>query len=112
MTGIFRIITTADQLIDAAKDKTARYLIIRNDISDLPSIKLQPFQSISGEFDGKIIKFATGSDGFCLSKGNELKNIRIETTPDKRAIFQDTDVESMNTQIGRASCRERVLRLV
>ena len=97
MTGIFRIITTADQLIDAAKDKTARYLIIRNDISDLPSIKLQPFQSISGEFDGKIIKFATGSDGFCLSKGNELKNIRIETTPDKRAIFQDTDVESMNT---------------
>lgn len=99
MSGIFRIISTADQLIEATKDKTARYLIIRNDITDLPSLKLQPFQSISGEFDGKKITFSKDAEGFCLTKGNELKNLRIETTPDKRAVFQDPDVESLGIHL-------------
>ncbi len=95
MSGIFRLITTADQLIEATKDKTARYLIIRNDLSNLPCLSLQPYQSISGEFDGKTLSFINDSDGFCLSKGNELKNLKITTSPHKRAIFQNPEVESM-----------------
>ncbi|MEG1586438.1 MAG: hypothetical protein RR346_06145, partial [Bacteroidales bacterium] len=51
-----------------------------------------------GEFDGKKIKFQKGSEGFCLTKGNELKNLVIETDPDKRAIYQDQEMESISTQ--------------
>ena len=92
--SVFRIITTAEELLDAVKDKSARYLIIRNDLNDLPSIKLLSFQSIVGEFDGKKLSFAHGENGICLSKGNELKNLNIIA------------------EIGRASCRERVYVLV
>ena len=53
--SVFRIITTAEELLDAVKDKSARYLIIRNDLNDLPSIKLLSFQSSVGEFAGKKI---------------------------------------------------------
>ena len=94
MGGLVRIISTAEQLIEATKDKTARYLIIRDNISDLPTIKLQPFQCLNGEFDGKILKFAHSADGFCLSKGTELKNLRIETERDRMVIFQDNDLET------------------
>ena len=95
--SVFRIITTAQELIDATQDKSARYLIIRNDLSDLPTIKLLPYQSIVGEFDGKKLYFADETEGICLTKGNELKNLNIYTDPDKCAIFQDQSIESFGT---------------
>jgi hypothetical protein len=84
--------------VAASQDRTARYLILRNDLTNVPSIALLPFQSVSGEFDGKKIEFAPGIDGFRLSKGNELKNLTIVASPDKRAIYQDPDAESLATQ--------------
>ncbi|MEG0949630.1 MAG: hypothetical protein RR212_06560 [Bacteroidales bacterium] len=94
--SVFRIINTVEDLVAATQDRMARYLILRNDLTDVPSLRLMPFQSLSGEFDGKKISFQKGAEGFCLSKGNELKNLVIETDPDKRAIFQDQEMESMN----------------
>lgn len=95
--SVFRIINTVEELVAASQDRTARYLILRNDLTDVPPISLMPFQSISGEFDGKKIRFKPGAEGFCLSKGNELKNLMIETDPDQRAIYQDQEMESMST---------------
>ena len=96
--AVFRIINTVDELVEASQDRTARYLIVRNDLTDVPSIKLLPFQSVAGEFDGKKIEFQPGVDGFCLSKGNELKNLTIIASPERRAIYQDPDAESLATQ--------------
>lgn len=95
--SVFRIINNVEELVSATQDKTARYLILRNDLQDVPCIRLMPFQSLTGEFDGKSIHFVKGADGFCLSKGNELKNLQIMADPDKRAIFQDWEVENMGT---------------
>lgn len=94
--SVFRIINTVDELVAATQDRTARYLILRNDLTDVPSLRLMPFQSLSGEFDGKKIIFKPGAEGFCLSKGNELKSLVIQTSPDKRAIFQDQEMESLS----------------
>ncbi|MGL4293715.1 MAG: hypothetical protein ACRCSQ_09090, partial [Bacteroidales bacterium] len=95
--SVFRIINTVEELVAASQDRTARYLILRNDLENVPSINLMPFQSLNGEFDGRKIVFKSGVDGFCLSKGNELKNLMIEASPDKRAIYQDPEMESLNT---------------
>ena len=84
--AVFRIITTVEELVNASKDKTARYLVLRNDLQDVPSIKMMPFQSLIGEFDGRSIRFQSGSDGFCLTKGNELKNLSITADPDKLSV--------------------------
>lgn len=95
--SLFRIISTVEELVAASKEKTARYLILRNDLKDVPAIKMMPYQSLVGEFDGRTIEFMPGVDGFCLTKGNELKNLRITADPDRCAIYQDSEVENMNT---------------
>ncbi|MDO5569986.1 MAG: hypothetical protein Q4F97_00785 [Bacteroidales bacterium] len=95
--SVFRIINNADELVEASNDRTARYLIIRTDLKDVPEVKLLPFQNVIGEFDGRKISFKNGSNGFCLTKGNELKNLKINVDPDKKAIYQDSSVEKMST---------------
>lgn len=111
--SVFRIINTVEELVAASQDRTARYLILRNDLTDVPSVRLMPFQSISGEFDGKKIKFQKGAEGFCLSKGNELKNLIIETDPDKRVIYQDQEMESMSTHhLSRLSVQGQISFIV
>ncbi|MEG1617017.1 MAG: hypothetical protein RR202_09700 [Bacteroidales bacterium] len=95
--SVFRIINNVEELVAATQDKTARYLILRNDLEDVPAIKMMPFQSLVGEFDGKTIRFRSGAEGFCLTKGNELKNLRIIADPDKRVIYQDQEVENIST---------------
>ena len=99
MSGIFRIISTVEELVEASQDRTARYLIIRNDLKDVPCIKLLPFQSLSGEFDGKTLSFTENSDGICLTKSNEIKNLKIVATPTKRAIFQDQEIDAIGNQL-------------
>jgi hypothetical protein len=41
--------------------------------------------------------FAPGIDGLQLTSDNTVRNIRLETTPDKRAIFDDYNVDSLAT---------------
>ncbi len=95
--SVFRIINTVDELVAATQDNKARYLIIRNDLKDVPSIKLNPFQSITGQNKGCTLKFKKGESGICLTKSNELRNLHIEVEDDRRAIYQDMTIAKFYT---------------
>jgi hypothetical protein len=57
---------------------------------------------LRGEGGTASITFAAGNDGLQLSSDNRIHNIRLNTAVDKRAIFNDTMVESL----GRIELRE------
>lgn len=90
-----KLATTTDELLAASHDMTVRRIIVRNALSALPSFRLSPGQELVGEGGQAILSFAAGGDGLQLSSDNEVTGIRLETSVDKRAIFNDTSVASL-----------------
>jgi hypothetical protein len=60
-----------------------------------PSIRLSPGQSLHGEGDGARITFAAKTDSLQLSSDNRVQNIRLDASPEKCAIFNDTSVANL-----------------
>lgn len=69
-------------------------IIVSGAISNAPSIRLAPGQSLRGEDDGASITFTLGKDGVQLSSDNRVHNIHLKTSVGKCAILNDTAVAS------------------
>jgi hypothetical protein len=86
---------TVEKLVTATKDACIRRIVVRGDLPDAPSIRLSPGQSLRGESDESKITFADGTDGLQISSDNRIHNIRLHASPDRRALFNDTTVDSL-----------------
>jgi hypothetical protein len=87
--------TTVDQLIAITRDASLRRIVVRGRLAGAPAIRLAPGQSLEGEGDEAGIAFAAGSDGLELSTENRVCDLRLHADPDRRAIFNDTRVDSL-----------------
>ncbi|MGH7035792.1 MAG: hypothetical protein ACREFL_18835 [Stellaceae bacterium] len=112
-----KVAATADELLALTKDAGVREIVVRGELVNLPSLSLAPGQSLRGEGDRAAIAFAEGTDGLRLSSSNIVRDIRLSASPHKRAIFNDTSVDSLGrielrgvTAIGRVQllARDRV----
>jgi hypothetical protein len=55
---------------------------------------LCPYQALCGAAEDSTNAFVADSDGVQLSFGNSVHNMHLVTSPEKRAIFNDTAVPS------------------
>ena len=92
-----KTISTVEALVAATGNETVRHIVISGAIDNLPVIRLRPGQTLQGSGDDALLRFAD-NDGVELSSNNRISKIRLETSPEKRAIFNDTTVDT----IGRA----------
>lgn len=90
-----RAVATVDALVTATKDESVRRIVVSGNLADVPSISLSPRQALQGADDRSSVAFAVGTDGLQLSSDNSVYNIRLDASPDKRAIFNDTTVDSL-----------------
>jgi hypothetical protein len=88
-------VVIAAELVAACKDTGTRHIVVRGDIPNAPSIRLGPGQTLAGEGDDPSISFAPGVDGLQLSSDNGVRSLHLIVSVDKRAIFNDTGVESL-----------------
>lgn len=95
MSNPERTVATLDELVAAAKDKSTQHIVVHGNLTNAPSIRLSPGQSLHGDGDGAAITFAKGGDGLQLSCDNRVHNIRLNASANKRAIFNDTSVASL-----------------
>lgn len=97
MTSQQRVVVTTEELLAASRDATVQKIIVRGALSGLPSFRLAPGQKLIGERgQGQAtLAFAPGIDGLELSSDNELVDIRLEASVDKRVIFNDTHIDSL-----------------
>jgi hypothetical protein len=93
MNASERTVETVEALIAATKDGGLQRIAVKGNLANAPSVRLSPGQAIRG-IDG-VINFAAGSDGLQLSSDNCVRDIRLNASPDKRAIFNDTSVASL-----------------
>ena len=80
-------VATADELVAATKDKGSHHIVVHGDLTNAPTISLSPGQSLRGEGEGATVTFANDADGLQLSSDNRIHNIRLNGSPDKRAIL-------------------------
>lgn len=90
-----KAIATVDELVAATKGATAGKIVVRGELANVPVIRLSPGQSLQGDGDNAVIGFVAGADGLQLSSDNQIHNIALHTSPEKRAIFNDTSVASL-----------------
>ena len=67
-----------------------------NSINAVEGIKLQPGQKLVAKSKHILLSFIHG-DGIALSGDNEISGISLQTTPNKRAIYIDSELEDLRT---------------
>src|SRR5258708_13201711 len=92
-----QFIATVEQLVALTKEPRARQLVVCGNIANVPSIRLAPGQTLTGNGDNASISFVMGVDGLQLSSNNEVRNLRLGTAGGRRAIFSDTTVVRLGT---------------
>ena len=101
MTTQERKITTTAELLAAAADASVRTIGVAADLSDLPSFRLSPSQSLTIASPRATLRFAEGQDGLQLSADNQVEGVELRTDANRRAVFNDTKIE----QLGRLILR-------
>lgn len=100
-----REVSTAAELIEAARDVSAKRIIVRGELSGVPTLKLSPGQALTASPSKAMIRFVDGQDGLELFSNNKIENLELVTAPDKRAVFNDTTV----SDLGRLELRNLTL---
>lgn len=95
MSSTEKAVSTSDALVAATKDKSVHHIVVHGNLTGAPSINLMPGQSLRGDGDAAAITFDKGNDGVRLSSDNRVHNIRLNASVEKRAIFNDTSVETL-----------------
>ena len=90
-----KIVTTIDALVAATKDKNVGRIIVGGHLTGSPSFRLSPGQSLHGTDENACLTFARDIDGVQVSTDNRIHNVRLQASPEKRAIFNDTSVASL-----------------
>jgi hypothetical protein len=90
-----KVVTTVDELIAATKDAKCKQIIIRSKLTKVPAVRLSPGQSLRGSGAQAGITFIEGADGLQLSSNNKIRNIHLTASTEKRAIFNDTNLETL-----------------
>lgn len=90
-----RMVTTLSELLAAAQDTSDGEIVLNGQISDAPTFRLAPGQSLIGMNGDAAITFADGADGVQISTDNSLRQLRLHVAPKRRAIYNDTSVEGL-----------------
>jgi hypothetical protein len=90
-----RSAATAEEFVALAADENIRQIVVEADLINVPSVRLAPGQILRGRHERSSITFTAGIDGLQLSSDNRIHNIRLNASENKRAIFNDTSVESL-----------------
>lgn len=79
-----------------AIDSGEKEILLDNSISVPNSIRLKEGQKLIGNGENIFLSFING-DGIALTGSNEIKNIALQTTPSRRAIYIDSNLENLGT---------------
>jgi hypothetical protein len=87
-------VTTTEALAAAIEEGVGK-VVVCGRLSNVPSLHLSPGQSLCGAAEESKIAFADGMDGVELTSSNCIHNVYLCTSPERRAIFNDTTVPSL-----------------
>jgi hypothetical protein len=97
-----REVSTGAELLRAASEAEVRDITVAADLGEVPSFRLSPGQRLKAISRMAIFRFAAGEDGLQLSTDYNVDGIELQTDADRRALFNNTNVE----ELGRLELRQ------
>ncbi len=97
MQNSSKTVASVDELLAAASDEGVSRIVVRGTIADAPSLHLSQGQQLVGENEDARILFRPESDGLELTSDNEVRLLQLQTIPHRRAIYNDTSVQTLGT---------------
>ncbi|WP_077518808.1 hypothetical protein [Rhodanobacter sp. C03] len=89
------VVSSVAELVRAAQDSDIHQIVVDGELAEVPAIRLAPGQVLLGQGDDAALIFAAGIDGLQLTTDNEVHGLHLVASPDRRAIHNDTQVESL-----------------
>ena len=96
-----REVSTVGELLAAVADTSVRAVSVTTELTGVPSLRLAPGQSLRAANSAAALRFSAGEDGLQVSKDNLVEGMELSTSPNRRALFNDTEIE----QLGRLVIR-------
>lgn len=100
-----REVASADELRTVLAEPGPCRILVRSTIASLGTFRLEPGKALVGSA-GAALEFAAGQDGVRLTTDNAISSLRLSTDPDRRAVWNDADVETL----GCLTLRELTVR--
>jgi len=98
MGGRTKLVNSTEELVLATRDKDVRQIIVTADLNDIPSLRLLPGQSLRSSSEQRLIlTFRQNTDGLRVSSNNEVGNLVLVASPERRAIWNDRTVENLGS---------------
>jgi hypothetical protein len=89
-------VRTLDELLQSLRNSDVAIIVVEGILSDVPGFRLSAHQEICGrssELSG--LRFQRENDGIQLSSDNSVSALKLETDPDRFAIWNDESAEDM-----------------
>ena len=96
-----RDVSTRSELLAAAADADVRRITVLVSLSEVPTLRLSPGQTLKGGNPHAGLRFAAGQEGLQLSADNAVESLEPVADLDKRALFNDTAVERLGRLVLR-----------
>jgi hypothetical protein len=96
-----KTVRSFDELASALGKPSVKQIIVAGHLIDVPSIRLSPGQSLRGANGSAAISFRSGVDGVQLATDNDVAHLRLEVSPEKRAIFNDPAMPTLGRMVLR-----------
>src|SRR5580658_2275957 len=87
-----RNVSSVSELFAALRDGEVKVITVSEDLSDVPSLRLAPGQTLRGGKEAPTIRFRVGQDGVQLSSDNQVSELVLICDVSRRAILNDTSV--------------------
>lgn len=94
MNDIERVVHSTEELVAALRDAGARRIAIDGTLAEVPTLRLAPGQSLVAHGPSARLVFRPDSDGLQLTADHEIRGLRLDAAPERRAMFNDTTVAS------------------
>jgi hypothetical protein len=108
MSASEKWVTTSDALLAAIGEGVGK-VVVSGRLSNVPSLRLSPGQSLCGAAEDSKIAFTDAADGVELTSDNAIHNVHLCTGPERRAVFNDTSVATLGrVQLRGVSTQGRV----
>jgi len=90
-------VASVEELQQAVADDRAGDIVVAGTIERVPTLRLAPGRNLVGADDRAAIVFRDGADGVQLTRDNRVASLQLRASPNARAVFNDTTVESLGT---------------
>ena len=73
-----REVSSSDELVAAAADAQVRSITVLASLTDVPTLRLSPGQTLRATGAMETLRFAPGADGLQLTTDNHVENLALQ----------------------------------